>query len=152
MVSEIIKILNRDLRRLSTEISAFENEENLWKTTGNISNSSGNLALHLIGNLNYYIGAKIGNNGYERDRPAEFGLKNVPRELILNQIEDTKQTVSSVLNNLDDSRLNEEFPEALFGHPMTLGFFLTHLSGHLMYHLGQINYLRRVLEPDTRSS
>lgn len=149
MVNDFIKILNRDLRRLSTEISAFEDEENLWKTTGKISNSAGNLALHLVGNLNYYVGTKIGDTGFERDRPAEFSTKNVPREQILNQIEETRETVSIVLKNLDDSRLNEEFPEALFGHPMTLGFFLIHLSGHLMYHLGQINYLRRTLEKDS---
>lgn len=148
MLTEIIRIINRDLGRLSTEISAFEKEENLWKTTGKISNSAGNLAIHLIGNLNYYIGTKIGNTGYERDRPAEFSSKNVPREQILNQIEETQETVSYVLKNLDDSRLNEEFPDALFGHPMTFGFFLIHLSGHLMYHLGQINYLRRTLEKD----
>ncbi|MFO7799992.1 DinB family protein [Rhodohalobacter sp.] len=149
MVNDFIKILNRDLSRLSTEISAFEKEENLWKTTGKISNSAGNLAIHLIGNLNYYIGTKIGDTGFERDRPAEFSTKYVPREQILNKIEMTRETVSSVLNNLDGSRLNEEFPEALFGHPMTYSFFLVHLSGHLMYHLGQINYLRRTLEKDS---
>ena len=146
MVNDFAKILNRDLKRLSTEISAFEKEENLWKTTGNISNSAGNLAIHIIGNLNYYVGTKIGDTGYERDRPAEFSMKNIPREQILNQIEETRDIISSVLKNLDDTRLNEEFPEALFGHPMTVGFFLIHLSGHLMYHIGQINYLRRVLE------
>jgi len=146
MVNDFAKILNRDLKRLSTEISAFDREENLWKTNGKISNSAGNLALHLAGNLNYYVGTKIGDTGYERDRPAEFSMKNIPREQILNQIEETRDIISSVLKNLDDTRLNEEFPEALFGHPMTVGFFLIHLSGHLMYHIGQINYLRRVLE------
>ncbi|MDZ7758596.1 DinB family protein [Rhodohalobacter sp.] len=149
MINDFEKILNRDLRRLFTEISAFEKEENLWKTTGEITNSAGNLTLHLIGNLNYYVGSKIGDTGYERDRPAEFSMQNVPRDQILMQIEETQDMVSSVLKNLDDSRLNEEFPEALFGHLMTLGFFLIHLSGHLMYHLGQINYLRRMLETDS---
>lgn len=149
MISEIITIINRDLERLSTEISTFKKEENLWKTTGEISNSAGNLALHLVGNLNYYVGTKIGNTGYERDRPAEFGLKDMPREKILKQIEATKETVSTSLNQLKNNQLDEEFPEALFGHPMTLGYFLLHLSGHLMYHLGQINYLRRVLERES---
>jgi len=149
MVLEFIKIINRDLKRLSSEVSAFKNEENLWATTGKISNSAGNLALHLVGNLNYYLGAKIGNTGYERDRPAEFSLKNIPREDLLKQIDQTKEMVSSVLSKVEDHQLNGEFPEALFGHPMSLGFFLTHLSGHLMYHLGQINYLRRVLESDS---
>ena len=149
MINDFKKILNRDLRRLFTEISAFEKDENLWKTAGEITNSAGNLALHLIGNLNYYVGSKIGDTSYERDRPAEFSMQKVPRDQILMQIEQTREMVSSVLKNLDDSRLNEEFPEALFGHPMTLGFFLIHLSGHLMYHLGQINYLRRMLETDS---
>ena len=149
MVSDIIKIINRDLERLNSEIAAFENEANLWRTEGEITNSAGNLALHLVGNFNYYVGAKIGTTGYERDRPAEFGLKNIPRKRLQEQIERTKGVVSSVLGKLEEHQLNDEFPEALFGHPMTLGFFLTHLSGHLMYHLGQINYLRRVLESDS---
>ncbi|WP_069130471.1 DinB family protein [Rhodohalobacter halophilus] len=146
MVKDIKKILVRDLGKLSREISLFEAEENLWKTTGAVTNSAGNLAIHLIGNLNYYVGTKIGDTEYKRDRPAEFSQKNVPRDRILRDIEETQQLVSTVLNNISDEELNEEFPEALFGHPMTLGFFLNHLSGHLMYHLGQINYLRRVLE------
>jgi len=146
MIKDVTKIMARDLGRLISEIESFKKEENLWKTTGSISNTAGNLALHLVGNLNYYVGTKIGDTGYERDRPAEFSEKNVPREQLIQQIEETREMISAVLSKVDEKDLNEEFPEALFGHPMALGYFLVHLSGHLMYHLGQINYLRRVLE------
>ncbi|PKD43589.1 DinB family protein [Rhodohalobacter barkolensis] len=146
MVEDFRKILIRDLDRLTSEINTFDQEENLWRTDGNVTNSAGNLCLHLCGNLKYYIGAKIGNTGYERDRPAEFSLSNVPRLELIEQVKETREVVSSVLSKMDAEQLNEDFPEALFGYPMTYGFFLIHLSGHLMYHLGQINYLRRILD------
>lgn len=146
MTDEIQKILHRDLGRLRNEIAAFKDESNLWKTEGTITNSAGNIALHLIGNLNHYIGSEFGNTGYVRDRKSEFGLKNVPRTKILSQIEETQAMISDVLPGISHEILYYEFPDQIFGHPMTNRFFLIHLSGHLMYHLGQVNYLRRVVE------
>lgn len=146
MKEEIIEILIRDLGRLHTEISAFRDEENLWRTTGSVTNCAGNIALHLIGNLNHYVGLKIGNTGFKRDRVGEFSLKNIPRSKILHDIKQIQSMIPDVLNRLEDEELNKDFPEEVFGHSMTSKFFLIHLSGHLMYHLGQINYLRRILE------
>lgn len=80
MITESLRSLySRDLNKLKTEIEAYQNEENLWKTDKNIANSAGNLTLHLVGNLNHFIGAQLGNTGYIRHRELEFSLKDIPQ-------------------------------------------------------------------------
>lgn len=145
MLQDIQTILTRDLDKLYQEIDAFQEEANLWETSGNVANSAGNLCLHLCGNLNTYIGAILGNSGYERDRPAEFSLKDIPKSQLLEQVQQTKEMVKHTLEQLQQSDLTQEYPKQVFSFPMTNGYFLLHLSVHLGYHLGQINYLRRVL-------
>src|SRR5687767_12999735 len=144
MNAEFIKIYSRDLDRLTEEIKAFKNETNIWKTTGDVKNSAGNLCLHLIGNLKTYIGKNIGNYDFIRDRDSEFNLKDVPRERLLEQIEETKEIVLKSLNQMNIENLEEPYKENVLGYTMSNGFFLIHLVAHLSYHLGQINYLRRI--------
>ncbi|MFD2513291.1 DUF1572 family protein [Pontibacter locisalis] len=146
MVQDLIKILTRNQDKLYVEIELFGEEESIWRTSGSISNTAGNLCLHLIGNLNTYVGKTLGNTGYIRDRHAEFSLKNVKREELLRQINKTKQVVRESLVPLHNDDLEKDYPEQVLGYPMTTGFFLVHLSAHLSYHLGQVNYLRRMLE------
>lgn len=146
MTDELIKIFDRDFDRLKQEMEAFHQESNLWKTTGNITNSAGNLCLHLVGNLNNYIGKNMGEVPYVRDREAEFSLKDVPRGNLIQQVEKTKEVVLSTLRNMNKEKLEERHVENVFGYPMTNTYFLIHLTAHFSYHLGQINYLRRVLE------
>ncbi|MBD1396483.1 DinB family protein [Pontibacter sp. JH31] len=146
MTKELTSLFERDLNKLTEEIRAFQHEENLWKTTGQISNSAGNLCLHLVGNLNTYIGAILGNTGYRRDREAEFSQKGIPVTELLKRIREVQAVVSHTLQQLPEEGLQELYPQPILGHDMSTGFFLMHLHGHLNYHLGQINYLRRVLE------
>ncbi len=142
----LIQIFNRDIEKLKLEIESFDDQKNLWITKGEISNSAGNLCLHLIGNLNHFIGAVIGDSAYVRDREAEFNSKNIKSEKLINMIRDTGNVVSSALKNFDESKLTSIYPIQVFGHDMSYHFFLIHLTTHLSYHLGQINYLRRILD------
>ena len=146
MVDVIIKIYDRDLDRLKKEIEFFNDEINLWRTIGNVKNSAGNLCLHLVGNLNTYIGKNIGHSGYIRDRDAEFSLKNVPKEKLVQEVVKTKEIVLSTLQNMTEDELKQNHVEKVFDYEMTNAFFLIHLAAHLSYHLGQINYIRRILE------
>lgn len=146
MLIETLKTLfNRDLEKLKTEIESYENESLIWIVDKNISNSAGNLCLHLIGNLNTYIGAEIGKTGYIRNRPLEFSLKNIPKSELIEKIENTIKVVNKSLDLLTESDLEKTYPQIVFEKEMTTGFFLVHLSTHLAYHLGQINYHRRLL-------
>lgn len=139
------KLILRDLDSLATEISSYPTEESLWLLHGDIKNTAGNLCLHLCGNLQHFIGAVLGKSGYVRNREAEFADKHVPKEKLLAEIEATKKAISQTLSQMDASVLQEEYPIQVFGAPMTTEYFLIHLSGHLMYHKGQINYHRRLL-------
>ncbi|MDQ8054307.1 MAG: DUF1572 family protein [Pedobacter sp.] len=131
--------------RLRNEIVQYGQEDQLWEVRGEISNSAGNLCLHLIGNLNNYIGKEIGKSGYVRNREAEFSLKNVPQQQLLSMIEETLAVVEAGLGQLKDSELEKEFPVLVFEHKTSIEYLLVHLYGHLNYHLGQINYHRRLV-------
>ncbi|WP_185113243.1 DinB family protein [Chryseobacterium sp. JAH] len=147
MITESIKSLfTRDLNKLKTEIESYQIEESLWKIDKNISNSGGNLCLHLVGNLNHFFGAILGNSGYVRNRELEFSLKNIPRTELAQQIEATLNIVISTLDQLSEDDLAKEYPIEPLGYKMTTEYFLIHLFGHLGYHLGQINFHRRLLD------
>lgn len=141
----LIEVFERDLTKLKDELTAYENEDKLWAVADGISNSAGNLALHLIGNLNHFIGAILGNTGYVRNRDAEFALKNIALADILADIDKTKDVVTKTLIGLTDAQLEEIFPQDKWNQHNTTGFLLVHLATHLNYHLGQINYHRRLV-------
>jgi hypothetical protein len=141
----LIEIFNRDLQKLIEEINLYKDEEALWKTADGISNSAGNLCLHLIGNLNHFIGATLGGTGYVRRRDDEFSLKNIPRANMVSDIEAVNLIIKTSLTNLPDAAFEKDFPLEVFGKPVKTELMLVHLATHLGYHLGQINYHRRLL-------
>ena len=141
----LISFFNRDLENLKTELNSYSYEADLWLTSEHISNSAGNLCLHLLGNLNHFVGAIIGNTGYVRQRDLEFSQKNVPRAQMLNEIDDTMTMLQNVIAHLTQEELDREYPKQVFGEPMRTGYFLIQLCTRLTYHLGQINYHRRLL-------
>ncbi|MBB5395165.1 DinB family protein [Mucilaginibacter sp. AK015] len=147
MLTEILtKLYRRDLLKLRQELNAYRTEANIWRTEGQIANSAGNLTLHLIGNLNHYIGAVLGKSGYVRDRPAEFALKDIPRDQLVHRIDETIAVIEKTMGSLTNDDLTAEFPEAIAEGRVSTGYFLVHLATHLGYHLGQVNYHRRLLD------
>lgn len=146
LLDTLIKIFNRDLNKLKAEIELYNNETNLWVVDKAISNCAGNLCLHIVGNLNTYIGATLGDSGYIRQRDLEFSLKNTPRTELLNQVDEVMIIVENTLAKLTQEDLEKEYKRKVFEDYMTTGYFLVHLTTHLAYHLGQINYHRRLLD------
>ncbi|WP_035671960.1 DinB family protein [Flavobacterium sp. 83] len=147
MLIETLKSLfDRDLNKLKLEIELYQYENEIWHIQKGITNSAGNLCLHIIGNLNTYIGAEYGKTGYIRNRALEFSLKNVPRAELINKIEETIVTVNNALNTISEEDLKKEYPLLVFETKTSTEFMLIHLTTHLTYHLGQINYHRRLLD------
>ena len=145
MITEtLISIYKRDLDKLKTEIDQYESDEKLWLVATGITNSGGNLALHLVGNLKHFIGAVLGGTGYVRDRDAEFTSKSVSRAQLIAAVDETTEIVSTTLAKLTRDELAATYPIDVFGQPMTTEYFITHLATHFNYHLGQINYHRRL--------
>jgi uncharacterized damage-inducible protein DinB len=139
--SELISLFTRDLRRVAQEIEAFPTDESLWQTAPGVTNSAGNLALHLEGNLREYIGRQLGGIAYTRQRPLEFSTTGLTRADVAARIDAVRETVIPALAKAD---LDALFPENVLGQPLTTRQFVFHLLGHLNYHLGQIDYLRRM--------
>lgn len=148
LIQSLHDLYERDLDKLLTEVKAYKNEENLWKVDGEIINTGGNLALHLCGNLRHFIGAMLGGSGYIRQRDDEFNLKNVKRSEIVDEIKTTKKVVLETIAGLSPERLEDNYPVNVFGKEMTTIFFINHLYGHMNYHLGQLNYHRRLLDQE----
>lgn len=139
------ELFERDLTKLKDEISLYNPEAKLWVIKNEIKNSAGNLCLHLTGGLLYWIGNVLGDTGYTRDRDAEFSEKDIPQKDLLVRIDNTKSIVVPILKSLDETALKSKYPLNIFKNEMSTGYFLIHFYGHLNYHLGQINYHRRLI-------
>lgn len=140
--TELAALFARDLTRLAQEIEAFPSDDALWETVPGVANSAGNLALHLEGNLLAFVGQRLGNVPYTRDRPAEFSTKNLTRTELVARVHHVRETIPPVFASVD---FEAKFPENVLGPELTSRQFVIHLLGHLNYHLGQIDYLRRFL-------
>ena len=143
---EIAEIFDRDLEKLRIEINSYTDETKLWVIEKNIKNSGGNLCLHLIGNLRQFIGNILGKKYYERNRDAEFSLKNIPKKDLLEMINGTMEIVAETFKSLKEEDLNNIYPVDVSDKPITAQFFMISLIAHLNYHLGQINYHRRMID------
>ena len=151
MLNQVLKTLfNRDLTKLRSEIASYKQEANLWKIEKDIANSAGNLCLHLVGNLNTYIGAILGNSGYIRNRDLEFSAKDIAKDELLQKIDETIKVVERVLDALTAEQLKSEYPQLVLAEKTTTEFFLVHLATHLTYHLGQVNYHRRLIDSEKK--
>jgi hypothetical protein len=146
--SDLAPLFHRDLTRLSQEIAAFPNDEGLWQTLPGVTNAAGTLALHLEGNLREYVGRQLGNVPYRRDRPLEFSARGLSRVELGARIAELRSSIPSIIEKLSPEQLVMAYPEPVVGAAMPVQQFLMHLYGHLNWHLGQIEYLRRVLTRD----
>jgi hypothetical protein len=145
-------LLVRELRTFAAEIESFPDDVMVWATVPGVSNSAGNLALHVCGNLQHYVGVVLGGTSYVRDRDLEFGRRTGTRSEIVREIESTARVVHAVLPTLDGAVLARDYPEVVAGRVIETGVFLTHLCAHLAMHLGQAGYLRRMLTGEARST
>lgn len=146
LTETLASIFQRDLTNLYSEIEQYKSEDKLWVTERSIANPAGNLCLHLVGNLKTYIGAELGGFSYVRNRELEFSLKNVPKAELLAMVAETRTIVEETLRKLPANTFQEEYPMLVFAEKTSTEFFLIHLAAHLSYHLGQINYHRRLLD------
>lgn len=142
----LISFFERDLNKLITEVELYQLEENIWRVEKNIANSAGNLVLHLVGNLHTFIGKEIGKTNYMRDRELEFSKKNVPKQELIASINDTIDMVKNSISALTNEDLEKDYPLMKFPEVVTIEYLLVHLATHLAYHLGQVNYHRRLID------
>ena len=151
-IEDLRIVIGRELGALQREIELFPDDELLWKTPPGIANSAGNLALHVCGNLQYFVGAVLGETGYVRDRPLEFSRRSGTRAELVRELRKTAAVVDDTLSRLSESSFAGVFPEEKRAMTFPTHTFLVHLSAHLAFHLGQAGYVRRFLTGDPTST
>ena len=145
---ELASLFRRDIARLVQEVQAFPDDASLWETRPGVTNSAGNLALHLEGNLRDFIGRQLGAVDYTREREMEFSAKGVGRAELAARLEQVQELVYGIVAGLLPVQAEEVYPMNVLGVELTTRQFLIHLYGHLSFHLGQVDYLRRVVTGD----
>jgi len=147
----ITNVITRELKALRREIETYPADEDLWEVRRGITNPGGNLALHLAGNIQYFLGNVLGHNGYVRNRDAEFASKDIPRAELLREIDNAIEAVERGMSKITEADLAKPYPEAVGGVSSTTGAFLAHFATHLAYHLGQVDYHRRILTGESKT-
>ena len=151
-IAPVLKtIILRELRALDREIAAYPDDESLWTTPPGAPNSAGNLALHLAGNLRHFIGATLAKTGYVRDRDSEFSSKGLSRAELRTIVSETIAELGAALDTISEDQLNAEYPLLIQERRLNTSDFLIHLAVHLAYHLGQIDYHRRLSTASSES-
>ncbi|WP_341900977.1 DinB family protein [Fluviicola taffensis] len=146
MNHEFARCFTKDLDSLAKEVALCDEDTLLWQVPPGIANSIGNLTQHLIGNLNHFIGATLGETGYVRNRDAEFSERYFTKAEMIDELAKTSKMLEKVLGSLSLEQLDKTYPHEPFGYSMTTNHMIAKLVGHLGYHLGQINYLRRITQ------
>lgn len=147
----LTNVITRELKALRREIESYPTDADLWEIPTGIANPGGNLALHLAGNLQYFVGNVLGNNGYVRNRDAEFGSRDVPRADLLREIDNAIAAVEAGMSKISEADLAKPYPEKVGGVNSSTGAFLAHFATHLAYHLGQVDYHRRMLTGESKT-
>ena len=145
LAADLLVLFRRDLGCFIREVESFPDDATLWRTVPGVTNSAGNLALHVAGNLRHFVGAVIGGTGYQRNREAEFAQKEGRRTEVIAELEVTASEVEAGLRALTPEALALPYPQSVLGHQPPTARFLVHLAAHLAFHLGQAGYLRRAL-------
>ena len=150
--ADLARLLVRELEGFAREIQMFPDDAGAWQTVPGVTNAAGNLALHVAGNTQYYIGTICGGTRYVRNRDAEFSRRSGARADIVAELDAAIRVVREVLPGISDERLKADFPEPVMGMKFRTGLFLLHLCAHAAFHLGQAGYVRRVVTGDATSS
>jgi|ERR1044072_244012 hypothetical protein len=146
---ELASLFARDLAKLTQQIESFPTDEALWQTLPGVTNPAGNLALHIEGNLREFVGRQLGHLPYERKRDLEFSSKGASRDELSMRLAELSRSIPAIIEGLSAEQMEMDYPEVVLGAATSTQHFLIHLYGHLNWHLGQVDYLRRILVGDS---
>jgi uncharacterized damage-inducible protein DinB len=139
VTEEMIRYLRHLAGRVEKAMRALPKEK-VYVKPFPFGNSLGHLVLHLTGNLNHYIGAKIARTGYVRNRPLEFSDPNPPPpEVALEKFRDAIDLVARTMQ----AQSAEDWAAPIDSeHPIQtrFGLFLV-VVAHLNNHIGQMSWL-----------
>jgi hypothetical protein len=144
----IAATISRELNALERELNAYTTDEQVWLLPPGLPNSGGTLALHIAGNLQHFVGTVLGGTSFVRDRDAEFQRRDVPRAELIDGLHQAREIVQFTLGRLAPAKLSDWFPIEVANRRVNTGEFLLHLATHLAYHVGQVDFHRRIVTGD----
>lgn len=120
-------------------------EDEVWQRPNEISNSVGNLVLHLCGNITQYILSGLGQVPDYRVRDAEFAAKGgfTKAELLL-KLSSTVEEACQVIRHLDHNDLLRI--RSVQGFQLSAIGIIVHVTEHYSYHTGQIAFWTKQLK------
>ncbi len=151
-IEPIHRIMIRELQGLKSELLAYENEGDIWRSVPGLPNTAGTIALHVAGCLQHFVGAQLGGSGFVRDREAEFSRRDVSVAEIVSELDQTIAALDATFAGLGEATTDRPFPLEIAGVRPTVGEYLVHLLSHLAYHLGQVDYHRRCVTGEATSA
>jgi hypothetical protein len=140
-------VMVRDLRAAAREVRSYPDDASLWRELPGIANPGGTLALHLAGNLRHFIGKALAGGAYVRDRDREFGARGLTRAEVAAELDAAAEEVEAAFARIPAEAWGREYPLEVGGRRLPASRFAQHLVSHLGYHLGQLDYHRRVVAP-----
>ncbi len=152
LLDELKTVLLRDIAGVERELGLYHDDASVWKNLPGLPNSAGNLILHLAGNLQHFFGTALGNTGYVRNRDAEFTRRDVSRSELSKELENARQAVLAAFANLTEEKLEQPHPVKITDTAFSNRLAILQLVTHLAYHLGQIDYHRRVVTGNPASA
>jgi hypothetical protein len=140
-LSDYYRMIHAQIHELTAALSS----EQLWVRPYDYGNSIGNLILHLTGNLNYYIGARIGGSGYVRHRDLEFSDSGQTKDALLKNFDQAIEIVLATLAKQSNDDWSAPFSAETLPECKTRFAAIVSCAGHAYHHVGQIIYLQREL-------
>jgi hypothetical protein len=121
-------------------------EEQIWHSPFAHGNTVGHLLLHMTGNLNYYIGARVAETGYIRDRNREFTEKErQSKQELLAAFDGAISMVQETLRRQTEQDWLGSYSAELEPDAKERFSIFLRCAGHAYHHVGQLVYLSREL-------
>jgi hypothetical protein len=152
LLDELRTFLLRDIAGIERELELYPDDKSVWVNVTGLPNSAGNLILHVSGSLQHFFGATLGNTGYLRNREAEFAKRDVPRTELRKELAGARHGVLSAFENLTEIRLEQPFPARITDTELSTRLTILQLITHVSYHLGQLDYHRRMVTGNPTSA
>jgi uncharacterized damage-inducible protein DinB len=150
----LVRDFERNYREAAQKIYALVEpltDEQIWTRPYPYGNTIGHLLLHLTGNLSYYIAGEIGGSGYVRNRPLEFtDTSCAPKDLLLKIFQGTIEMVIAVIKTQSEQDWSAAYTAKGFEDCGDRFTAFLRCAAHLSHHTGQIIYLCKELERQSR--
>lgn len=136
-----------EVREQVHQIVAPLSTEQLWRNPYSYGNSVANLLLHLTGNLNHYIGARIAGTGYVRNRPLEFtDTSGRAKEDLLASFDRTIDMVAATVRKQSAEDWAAPYSDPTTPHDGNRFSVIQRMAAHAYHHVGQMIYLAKELQ------